>query len=275
MAATLIELEKRGPVAEICLNRPDKLNALNAAMLEELGTALDEAEQDDEVRVIILCGNGRAFSSGFDLNMGRPGAGVSESDFIRQELKRDFDLIMRFWDCPKPTIAAVHGYCLGSSMEISAVCDITIAADDCRFGAPEVRFGSGIVCMILPWVIGLKNANEILLEGSTSIDAGRAQAIGLINRVVPTATLMEEARLLAGELSLNDPLAVRLTKKAIRQTVEIAGMRQALAEALETDIEIETTDTPESRTFNDILASDGPKAALAWRAAQLPDFRKQ
>ncbi len=275
MAATLIELEKRGPVAEICLNRPDKLNALNAAMLEELGTALDEAEQDDEVRVIILCGNGRAFSSGFDLDMGRPGAGVSKSDFIRQELKRDFDLIMRFWDCPKPTIAAVHGYCLGSSMEISAVCDITIAADDCRFGAPEVRFGSGIVCMILPWVIGLKNANEILLEGSTSIDAGRAQAIGLINRVVPTATLMEEARLLAGELSLNDPLAVRLTKKAIRQTVEIAGMRQALAEALETDIEIETTDTPESRTFNDILASDGPKAALAWRAAQLPDFRKQ
>ena len=227
------------------------------------------------MRVIILCGNGRAFSSGFDLDMGRPGAGVSESDFIRQELKRDFDLIMRFWDCPKPTIAAVHGYCLGSSMEISAVCDITIAADDCRFGAPEVRFGSGIVCMILPWIIGLKNANEILLEGSTRIDAGRAQAIGLINRVVPAAKLMDEARSMAGELSLNDPLAVRLTKKAIRRTVEIAGMRQALAEALETDIEIETTDTPESRTFNDILASYGPKAALAWRTAQLPDFKKQ
>lgn len=275
MAATLIEFEKRGPVAEIHLNRPDKLNALNAAMLEELGTALGEAEQDDEVRVIILCGNGRAFSSGFDLDMGRPGAGVSESDFIRQELKRDFDLIMRFWDCPKPTIAAVHGYCLGSSMEISAVCDITIAADDCRFGAPEVRFGSGIVCMILPWIIGLKNANEILLEGSTRIDAGRAQAIGLINRVVPAAKLMDEARSMAGELSLNDPLAVRLTKKAIRRTVEIAGMRQALAEALETDIEIETTDTPESRTFNNILASDGPRAALAWRTAQLPVFKKQ
>ncbi len=275
MAATLIELEKRGPVAEIRLNRPDKLNAVNAAMLEGLGTALDDSEQDDEVRVIILCGNGRAFSSGFDLDMGGPGAGVSKSDFIRQKLKRDFDLIMRFWDCPKPTIAAVHGYCLGSSMEISAVCDITIAADDCRFGAPEVRFGSGIVCMILPWIVGLKNATEILLEGSTRIDAGRAQAIGLINRVVPAATLMEEARSLAGELSLNDPLAVRLTKKAIRRTVEIAGMRQALAEALETDIEIETTDTPESRTFNDILASDGPKAALAWRAAQRLDCKKQ
>jgi len=83
------------------------------------------------------------------------------------------------------------------------------------------------------------------------------------------------ASIFGGELSFNDPLAVRLTKKAIRRTVDIAGMRQALAEALETDVEIETTDTPESRTFNDILASGGPKAALAWRAAQLPDFEKQ
>ena len=275
MAATLIEFEKRGPVAEIRLNRPEKLNAINSIMVDELGSALDQAELDENIRVILLSGNGRAYSAGFDLDMGNPQEGMSESEFIGQELKRSFDLIMRFWECPKPTIAAVHGYCLGSAMEISAVCDITIAADDCRFGAPEVRFGSGIVCMILPWIVGLKNATEILLEGSTRIDAGRAQAIGLINRVVPAANLMDEARSLAGELSLNDPLAVRLTKKAIRRTVEIAGMRQALAEALKLAIEIEMTDTPESRTFNNILASDGPKAALAWRAAQRPDFKKQ
>ena len=275
MPASTIEFEKRGPIAEIRLNRPDKLNAVNDTMNEELCAALADAEKDDEVRVIILSGNGRAFSAGFDLKFGQRDPRVPEHDHVRQELERAFDLIMRFWDCPKPTIAAVHGYCLGSSMEISAVCDITIAADDCRFGAPEVRFGSGIVCMILPWIVGLKNANEILLEGSTRIDAGRAQAIGLINRVVPAAKLMDEARSLAGELSLNDPLAVRLTKKAIRRTVEIAGMRQALAEALETDIEIETTETPESKSFNKILASEGPKAALAWRAAQLPDFKKQ
>jgi len=83
------------------------------------------------------------------------------------------------------------------------------------------------------------------------------------------------ASIFDGELSLNDPLEVRLTRKAIRRTVEVADMRQALAEALETDIEIETVDTPESRTCNDILASHGSKAALAWRAAQLPDFKKQ
>lgn len=271
MPAPTIEIEKRGPVAEIRLDRPDKLNAVNAAMLEALTRALDDIEVDDEVRVVILSGNGRAFSSGFDLSTSDRDPGIPEQDFIRRELERDFELIMRFWDCPKPTIAAVHGYCLGSSMEISAVCDITIAAEGCKFGAPEVRFGSGIVCLILPWIVGLKNAKEMLLQGGTNFDAARAKAIGLVNRVVAAEDLLKEARTLANDIALNDPLAVRLTKKAINDSLATAGMRDALRAALETDIEIETTVTPESRAFNEILKSRGPKAALAWRAAQLPD----
>jgi len=274
MPASTVEFEKHGPVVEIRLNRPDKLNAVNAAMIDELAAAMDIAESDNEVRVIILSGNGRAFSSGFDLTMGDSEPGLSEHDYVRQELERGFDLIMRFWDCPKPTIAAVHGYCLGSSMEITAVCDITIAAEGCRFGAPEVRFGSGIVCLILPWIIGLKNAKELLLQGSTDIDASRAEAIGLVNRVVAASNLMEEARTLAGEIALNDALAVRLTKEAINHTLETAGMRDALRAALQTDIEIETTETPESLAFSEILTSHGPKAALAWRAAQGPGIKK-
>jgi len=250
------------------------LNAVNAAMLEELTEALDVAEGDGDVHVIVLSGNGRAFSSGFDLSMSDREPNLSEHDFMRRELERGFDLIMRFWDCPKPTIAAVHGYCLGSSMEISAACDITIAAEDCRFGAPEVRFGCGIVCLILPWIIGLKSAKEFLLQGATDIDASRAEAMGLVNRVVAAEELLQEARTLAGEIALNDPLAVKLTKKAINDTLETAGMRDALRAALETDIEIETTETPESRAFNEILNSRGLKAALAWRAAQLPDTKE-
>ena len=267
MPATTVEFEKRGSIAEIRLNRPDKLNAVNADMRSELDDALNKAEQNDAVRVIILSGNGRAFSAGFDLE--------SQSESITQELKEDFDLIMRFWDCPKPVIAAVHGYCLGSSMEISALCDITIAAEDCRFGAPEVRFGSGMVCLILPWIIGLKNAKELLLVGSTDIDARRAEAIGLVNRVVAPSALIDEARKLAGEIALNDPLAVRLTKEAIRRSLDIAGIRDALHDALEIDIEIESTETAESRAFNEILQSEGAKAALAWRAAQLVDDKQQ
>ena len=274
MPSSTIEFDKRGPVAEIRLNRPDKLNAVNATMLDELNEAMDVCEGDDDVRAIVLSGNGRAFSSGFDLSTDDADTELSGQEATRQGLERDFDLIMRFWNCPKPTIAAVHGYCLGSSMEISAVCDITIAAEGCKFGAPEVRFGSGIVCLILPWVIGLKNAKELLLQGATDIDASRAEAMGLVNRVVAAKDLLQEARALAAEIALNDPLAVKLTKKAINDTLRTAGMEDALRAALQTDIEIETTETPESRAFNEILKSRGLKAALAWRAAQLPDRKE-
>ena len=260
-----ILFEKRGVVAEIVLNRPDKLNAIDGEMLDGLETALDQAAQDDDIRVLLLRGEGRAFSAGFDLGGATAVATGNRADHLRRELKRDFDLIMKFWDFPKPIIAAVHGYCLGSSMEITAVCDITIAAEGCRFGAPEVRYGSGIVCMILPWIIGLKNARELLLVGSDKIDAQRAESFGLVNRVVAQDRLLPEAEALADEISLNDPFAVRLTKKAINRSVEIAGLRRALDEALEIDIEIEATDSPESVQFNSILESEGPKAALRWR----------
>jgi enoyl-CoA hydratase/carnithine racemase len=237
-----VEYTRQGAIAHIRLNRPQKLNAINGAMLDALAAALDRAEQDKEVLVVLLTGAGRAFSAGFDLDMGAPPAGMTQQEHTTRELRRDFDLIMRFWDCPKPTVAAVHGYCLGSSMEITAVSDITVASEDCLFGAPEVRFGSGIVCLILPWIIGLKNANELLLTGDGRIDAARAVAIGLVNKVVPADRLMAEAEAIANQLAANDTLAVRLTKKAIHRSVEIAGLRAALEQALQIDIQIETTD---------------------------------
>ncbi|MDH5215327.1 MAG: enoyl-CoA hydratase/isomerase family protein [Gammaproteobacteria bacterium] len=237
---TTIEYISHESIAEIRLNRPQKLNAIDSGMLDGLADALDRAEADGDVRAILLSGEGRAFSAGFDLDIGKPAAGVSQIEHTKRELQRDYDLILRFWDCPKPTVAAVHGYCLGSSMEISAVCDVTISSDDCLFGAPEVRFGSGIVCMILPWIIGLKNANELLLGGDAKIDASRAAAMGLINRVVPAGDLTTNAMAMARQLAENDATAVQLTKRAIHRSLEIAGLREALAQALEIDKQIET-----------------------------------
>ena len=103
-----------------------------------------------------------------------------------------------------------------------------------------------------------------------SIDAARAESMGLVNRVVPVGEMLSRDYAMADEIALNDPLAVRLTKKAINMSAEAAGLRKALDDVLEIDMQIETTETPESREFNRILGEEGPKAALKWRAVQLP-----
>ncbi len=267
MADAVVRSERHGAVAVLTLNRPEKLNAVDVPMMEALGSALDAAERDDGVRAIVLAGAGRAFSAGFDLDMGL-GEGRPEPAAVRRALERDFAIILRFWDCPKPTIAAVHGYCLGSAMELALACDLTIAAEDCRFGEPEVKFGSGIVALLLPWLIGPKQAKYLLLTGEDRVSAAEALALGIVNRVVPGDRLLDEARALAGRIAANDALAVRETKRAINQGLDIGGMRKALLNALEIDVGIETAETAESREFNEILRRDGAKAAIAWRSAR-------
>lgn len=256
--------EVDGSTAVLTLNRPEKLNAISAVMVRELNDALDLAEANDDVRVIVLKGAGRAFSAGFDLDSGN-GDDANDSEALRRELTDDFNIIMRFWDCPKPTIAAVHKYCLGGALEMAAACDVTIAADDCRFGEPEVQFGSGIVVMILPWLIGPKAAKELLLTGDDKLSAERAASMGLVNKVVAPEELHGSAFAVAKTLSANDQLAVKLTKQAINRAYDVMGMRDALLQALEIDIVIESTETPESKMFNDISKKEGLKAAIAWR----------
>jgi enoyl-CoA hydratase len=263
----LVLSERREAVALLTLNRPDKLNAINGPVIEALDAALDAAEADEAVRAIVVAGAGRAFSAGFDLDMGM-GEGKPDPADVRRALENDFRIILRFWDSPKPTIAAVHGYCLGSALELALACDLTVAAEDCRFGEPEVKFGSGIVALLLPWLAGPKAAKYLLLTGEDRATAAEMQAMGLVNRVVPAAALLDEAIALAKRVASNDAQAVRLTKQAINRSLDIGGMRQALLAALETDVVIETNETAESRAFTEILKKDGAKAAIAWRAGR-------
>jgi enoyl-CoA hydratase len=264
----LVLSERRGAVALLTLNRPDKLNAINEPLIEALDAALDAAEADESVRAIVVAGRGRAFSAGFDLDMGL-GEGKPEPAAVRRALQNNFRIILRFWDSPKPTIAAVHGYCLGSALELAVACDLTIAAEDCRFGEPEVKFGSGIVALLLPWLAGPKAAKYLLLTGEDRASAAEVLAMGLVNRVVPAAALLDEALALAKRIAANDAQAVRLTKRAVNRSLDIGGMRQALLAALEIDVEIETNETAESREFNQIVRREGAKAAIAWRAGKI------
>jgi enoyl-CoA hydratase len=263
----LVRCERLGGISLVTLNRPDKLNAINKEMIAQLGSALDAAEADSSVRAIVLAGAGRAFSAGFDLDM-EVGDDKPDPEAVRRALQNDFQIIMRFWDCPKVTLAATHGYCLGSAMELALACDITLASEDCRFGAPEVRFGSGIIALLLPWLAGPKQAKYLLLSGDDRVTAASAFEMGLINRVVSTGRVLEDTLELAQRIAANDPLAVKLTKQAINRSLDIGGMRQALQQALELTAMIETSETAESREFNAILKRDGAKAAIAWRSAR-------
>lgn len=261
MAFETIRYREEGGLGIIALNRPDKLNAVNAAMIDELHRALDLAEASNAVRAILLHGEGRAFSAGFDLG----GGDWSSEDSAREELQHDFDIILRFWHSPKVTVAAVHGYCLGSACEIAVACDLAVAAEGARFGWPEVKFGSGIVALLLPWITGAKAAKELLLTGDDRIDAARALDLGLINRVVAEGGHLEAGSLMARSVAANDPTAVKLTKQAINRAYEAMGFSQGLKQALELDVLAETAETEESREFDALAAKDGFKAAIAWR----------
>jgi enoyl-CoA hydratase len=265
MSGELIRYERRGSLAVITLNRPEKLNAINKEMIAQLGATLDTAEADIAVRAIVLAGEGRAFAAGFDLDMEVETPGIAA---VREALTNDFQIIMRFWDSPKPTLAAVHGYCLGSAMELALACDITVAAEDCRFGAPEVRFGSGIVAMLWPWLTGPKQAKYLLLTGDDRVTAAQALEMGLINRVVPAGRALDETLEIAQRIAANDSNAVKLTKQAINRSLDAANFRQALSQALELNVTVETSETAESREFNAILERDGAKAAIAWRSGK-------
>ena len=263
-SVSLVAYAEEGPVAVLRLDRPEKLNAVSAEMVADLGEALDRAEASEGVRAVLLHGAGRAFSAGFDLDMGEDDS-LDPLSFVRRELRRDFDVIMRFWNSPKPTVAAVHGYCLGSGMEMAVACDVTVAAAGCRFGAPEVCFGSGIVALILPWVVGPKQSKELLLLGEDDVSAERARELGLVNRVVSPDRCFDEAMEIARGIAANDRLAVALTKQAINRSADIMGMRDSLLQGLELGVLVEAGETPESRAFNEILERDGPRAAIAWR----------
>jgi enoyl-CoA hydratase len=262
-----IELQVDPTVAVLTLNRPQRLNAINKQMLGELQDALDIVEGDAAVRVLVVKGAGGNFSSGFDLKE-QMEARPSGTEQWREILDRDFNAVKRFWSLKKPTIAAVNGYCLAGGCELALCCDMTIAAADAIFGEPELKFGAGIVVMILPWLVGPKRAKEILLTGADRIPAQEALDIGLINRVVPAAEVEAAAMTLARHIAVIDPDLVQQTKRAINRQFEIMGLTEALEEALDIDLAIEGEGSADKKKFMEIARKDGLRAAIVWRDAR-------
>ena len=247
----------------IVLDRPAKLNALSGPLVAGLLAALDAAIADPAVRVVVLEGAGRAFSSGYDLGEEVEG-GVAGPVQWRALLAADVAATLRILDCPKPVIAQVHGYALAGGLEIAMACDLIVAAEGTRLGEPEIRYGSAPVTLLMPYLIGQKKTRELLFTGDL-IDATEAERIGLVNRVVPADRLAAEVDAIADRLARTPPEVMSLTKQMLNRAMDAAGFRAAVEAGLDLGAIINAADTPEQREWDEIVRRDGLKAALAWR----------
>jgi enoyl-CoA hydratase len=218
MYKTLI-YEKKENIGLLTLNRPEKMNAISQELTAELSLLLDEIENDDELRVIVITGAGdKAFMAGADINElvdrdARLGRRVSRE---RQEI------FLRIENLHVPVIAAVNGYALGGGLELALACSIRICSEKAQFGAPEVKLG--IIpgdggTQRLPRLIGQGRAMEMIITGDF-IDAQEAYRIGLVNKVFPPEKLKEEAMELAKKIASRPPLAVRYAKEAVNRSQE-------------------------------------------------------
>ena len=202
-----VELEKKGAIGIITMNRPEALNALNDQVLQDLSDVLDQVETDPEILVAVVTGAGRSFVAGADIGQ--------MSGFTAVEGKALENL-------SKPTIAAVNGFALGGGCELSMSCDIRLASEKAKFGQPEV--GLGITpgfggTQRLARIVGVSNAMELILTAKT-IKAEEAQRIGLVSHVYPAEELMDKAIELANAIAANAQVAVRQSKAAIRRGMQ-------------------------------------------------------
>ena len=219
MPYSLLELSVVDRVATLTINRPDKLNALNAATIGELGNAIDEIRTRDDIAGAILTGAGRAFVAGADISE----LAAQTPMQAKQRALRGQRIFRQFETSPKPVVAAVNGFALGGGCELAMSCHVRIASDAAKFGQPEVKLG---ICpgyggtQRLPRLVGMGRALQLLMTGEI-IDAAEAYRIGLVNRVVPGTDLLASADALVRQMLANAPLALASCIETVVRGTEI------------------------------------------------------
>ncbi|MCU0312168.1 MAG: enoyl-CoA hydratase [Acidimicrobiales bacterium] len=231
MADPVVEYAVQGHVATVTMNRPEVANAQDTALIDALDACFDAADADDEVRVVILAGAGKHFSSGHDL---KALVGDTEPDEwrllratpegkFRHEQVMYYDRCRRIYSFRKPTIAAVQGSCVAAGLMLACMCDLIVAADDATFQNPVLRMtGAGVELLVEPWELGVRKAKEFLWTGE-KLDAQEAWRLGMVNRVVPRDELMERTVELAERVALVPPATAQVTKDSLNHVSTLMG----------------------------------------------------
>jgi enoyl-CoA hydratase/carnithine racemase len=257
-----LRVEKRDFVGVVVLDRPEVLNAIDERTFAELHHVIDDFEQDPEIRVAVIRGEGRAFSAGHDMN----------DELIPRETppdllsytERNAAPWWRIWDSPLPWIAQVHGYCLGGANELALVCDITICSTDVQFGIPDVQFQASPPFNILPWVVGMKKARELLLTGRR-VGAAEALELGMVNAVAEPDELEATVMDMAGSLASSPQVSMRMNKRLVNRTYETQGLRPAIDAGRDTFVMLQSSTSPEREEFDRVAEAEGMRAAFKWR----------
>jgi enoyl-CoA hydratase len=270
-AYRFIEVDDPEPgIRRIALNRPDKRNALSNALRGELFDALRKADADPNIGAIIIKGNGKCFSAGYDLAQSpneplprtvSPGEGIWPRHLV--------DGWFEMWDMATPIIAQVHGYCLAGGTELATACDLVYTAEDAQIGYPPVRAMSSPDCAYHPWLMGLRNAMEMMLTGD-SISGIEAAQMGFANRAFP-AEQLEGAVLNVARRVAKIPRDLQaLNKRVVHRAMEVMGARAAIRSA--TEIQALCFHQPSSREYMKKMRENVTRA-LDERDAKFQDYR--
>lgn len=221
----VLEMECDDGIAVITLNRPKKLNALTPQLMADLDARLEEVRSRGDVRAVVVTGAGdRAFSVGFDLIECQV---ADRSDQLVAETDENFRILLKLWDLPVPTIAAVRGYALGSGANLAWLCDIVVAGAGASFGEPEIKHLALSPMLLLPWMAGNQKLANLLYFTGARLSADEALAAGMVARVVPDSDVLDAARAIAEQIAELPPFGIRLMKQSLRAGYDAMGFRLA------------------------------------------------
>lgn len=257
-------------VATIAFNRPERHNALSVALVDEIMAVVAEADADPNVRVLIITGaGGKAFSSGYDIKESaeKPKRTLEQ---WRTRMQKDIKFTYSVWDCSKPVIAMVDGFCLAGALELAMCCDMRFCSENSTFAALEARFSNGIATMIMPWLLG-QRSRRLIYTGDT-IGADEAFRLGLVDQVFPKASLQAEVTKIAKRMSRVSLECLQWNKRSVNQTFETMGLRSAIMYGAEASAIMDAVGSPEAAQFDSIRREQGMAAALKWRAEQFAPY---
>jgi enoyl-CoA hydratase len=277
MSYTTITYTAADRIARITLNRPERLNAINAGLTQELRQAVADANENPEVRVIVLSGAGRAFCAGYDLDWGTKAEDATQKamsgnwDPVRDYLgmSRNVRSFMSLWESPKPTIAQLHGWCVGGGTDMALCCDLIYAAEDVRIGYPPARVWGEPTTVMWAYRLGLETAKRLMLTGQ-SLTGKEAVACGLASAAVPEAELAGTVTEVASRLATIPANQLVMSKLLVNQAYENMGLRTT--QMLGTIMDGIARHTPEGIAWRDMAMQEGFREAVRRRDGPWADY---